>query len=189
MSEIPPVNDNELPDPSGNAPSGEEKDWKAEADKWKSLARTHESKWKAANDELDTLRAASMSEAEKAIEDAKKAARQEALSEVGGKLVQAELKAAAAESGVKLPEGFEDVLNLSKFLGDNGSVNTDAVTNFVNSLGGSSSGLPKVGGIGPQHGDPKGQVTRDQLSRMSPAEIMEARSMGRLNNILGIETN
>jgi|SRR5687768_7663762 hypothetical protein len=187
-NDTPPVNDNDLPDAPGSNPPADEKDWKVEAEKWKSLARTHEKKWQTANDELTNLRNASMSEAEKALENAKTEGRKAALAEVNDKVVKAELKAAAAEAGKKLPDGFDDVLNLGKFIDPDGNPLADKIASFVSTLGDSNgNGLPKVKGIGPQHGDSKGQLTRADLAKMSPSEITKARSEGRLNNLLGIE--
>lgn len=104
----------------------------ADVDKWKALARQHEKAAKARAKELDDVRTANLSDAEKAIEQARTEGRSTALAEVGSRLAGAELRAQAATAGVDLPD--LEFLALGRFLTEAGDVDTDAVTAFVGSL-------------------------------------------------------
>ncbi|MFJ9771811.1 hypothetical protein ACIRVF_11255 [Kitasatospora sp. NPDC101157] len=156
----------------------------AQVEKWKALSRTNEKRWNDASSELETLRQSQMSDADKALESARTEARNAAFAEVGTRLADAELRAQAAKAGVELPAA--EFLNLSKFLGEDGSVNAGLVSNFVSSLPKPVSepefaqglGLGRQGGSGPV------QFTRDDLSRMSPKEINAARKAGQLDALM-----
>ena len=105
-------------------------DWQAEAEKWKSLARKHEDRAKengAAARELEKLREASLSEAEKAVAEAEKRGRTAALTEVSQRLAAAEIKAALTGI-VKDPADIVGDLNLAKFVTADGDVDAKAVT-------------------------------------------------------------
>lgn len=181
------TNDNQ-PSTEVQPPAGESaptiESLQADVDKWKALSRTNEKRWNDASSELDTLRQSQMSDAEKAIEAAKAEGRTSALAEVGTRLVEAELRAQAASAGAELPSA--DFLNLNRFLSSDGSVDTDAVNTFVSSLP-KPAGAPAFRqdlGLGRQGGDAAGQLTRDDLSRMTPSEINKARKDGRLDSLL-----
>ncbi|MET8164694.1 hypothetical protein ABZT34_10600 [Streptomyces sp. NPDC005329] len=156
----------------------------AEVDKWKSLSRTNEQRWKDASAERDQLKQTGMTDAEKAIEAAKAQARSATLAEYGTRLADAELRAQAAKVGVELPPA--EFLNLTKFVGEDGSVNADVIGTFVSSLPkpvaepefDQGLGLGRQGGSGVQ------QLTRDALSRMSPQEINAARKAGQLDALM-----
>lgn len=114
---------------------GDTPDHKAEADKWKALARKHEAESKKNAKALEDARKASMSETEKAIADAKDEGRREATLSTGAKLVDAEIRAVAAgrmtdAQRTTLLEG----LDRSLFLTDDGDVDTDKVARFVDGI-------------------------------------------------------
>ncbi|MFF1450162.1 hypothetical protein ACFVYF_18785 [Streptomyces sp. NPDC058274] len=156
----------------------------AEVDKWKALSRTNEQRWKDASSERDALKQAGMSDAEKAIEAAKAEARNAALSEVGTRLAEAELRALAASAGVDLPPA--DFLNMSRFVGNDGQVNADALSQFVSSLPKRDAppAFRQDIGLGRQGSPGANQLTRADLSNMTPAEINKARQEGRLDALL-----
>ncbi|MFF5371344.1 hypothetical protein [Streptomyces sp. NPDC013187] len=159
----------------------------AEVEKWKNLSRTNEKRWNDTSAELQKLKDASMTDAEKAIEKAKEEARNAALSEVGTRLVDAELRVQAATAGVTLPR--PEFLNTSAFLGTDGVVNTEAIKAFVESLPKPSNSPEFAQGIGlGRQGDSgsyaAGQIGRDALSRMSPQEISAARKAGKLDALM-----
>ena len=160
---------------------GQAIDYKAECEKWKTLSRKNEAAYKNAAAELKKLRQASMSEAERAIEQARQEARNATLQEFGARLAEAEIRAAAASAGKKIPDDFSEFINLSRFVGENGFPDADAISTFVNSLPSSAPANPFAQnvGIGPQGGAPR-QLTRDDLRRMTPAQIVEARENGQL---------
>ncbi|MBT2401065.1 hypothetical protein [Streptomyces sp. ISL-100] len=47
--------------------------------------------------------------------------------ENAGKLAQAELKAQAAQAGIKLPDGYTDYLDTSKLLGEDGNPSAESI--------------------------------------------------------------
>ena len=110
----------------------------AEVDKWKSLSRKHEDRAKA-NDgaarELEDLRRSQMGEQEKAVDEARKAGRTEAVQELGARLVTAEFRAQAAGkfTDSQLSELLEDA-DMSKYLTDAGEVDVERVTRKVTAL-------------------------------------------------------
>lgn len=181
---VPPVPNPKPTDPPVNPPVDVDALTK-DRDKWQALSRKHEKDYLATNAELEKIRIASMSDAEKAIADAKVEGRQSALSEVGDRLTVAALEVQAAKAGVTLPENFTEVLNLSK-LSKDGQPDTDAIARVISSFSGGSK-FPRVGGIGPQHGQPSDQLKESDLKNMTYQEINKARKDGRLNNLLGIE--
>lgn len=93
---------------------------------------------KAATAELEKLRAASLSDQEKAVAEAKTAGQAEAARANAPRLVRAELRAAAAESGLakQALDGFLDYADLSKFVGDDGEPDSAAIAAAVKRLGG-----------------------------------------------------
>lgn len=113
-------------------------DLAAEVEKWKKQARKHEERAKAnatAAQELDTLRQQSMTEQERAVDEARTEARASALAEVGGRVAAAEIRAAAA--GRMAPEQLDvllDGLNVTRFLDESGEVDRDKVAAFVDGI-------------------------------------------------------
>lgn len=92
--------------------------------KWEERAKAN----KSAADELDKLKAASLSETEKAVAAARDEGRKEALTAASQKLARAELKAAAAG---RMPEAIIAALDVTQFLDDDGEPDTDAIAKFV----------------------------------------------------------
>lgn len=116
------------------------KDWEAEAKKWQELARKNEVRAKgnaAAAKELERVRAAAMSETEKAVAEAKTAGAAEAARAAAPRLVRAEFRAAAAGTVDKqtLDAYLEDV-DLTKFVGDDGEPDLKAIEARIKRLGG-----------------------------------------------------
>lgn len=117
---------------------------KQQASYWRTQARKHEDrvkaqsdydKYKTAFDEYQRLIAASQTEQEKAVAEAHRQGRATALAEAGGQLVEQWVRAAAAgrladESVTALLAG----LDRSRFLHENGGVDTDKVYQFVGSI-------------------------------------------------------
>lgn len=87
--------------------------------------------------ELEKIRAASMTEQEKAVAEAKQAGRTEALATVGARLATAELRAAAAGRVDKATlDGFLEYADLTKFVGEGGEPDGKAIEAAVKKLGG-----------------------------------------------------
>ncbi|MFI2909453.1 hypothetical protein ACG2OD_14550 [Streptomyces sp. PDY-4] len=182
-------NENNQQAPAGTdapkAPTLEE--LQADVERWKALSRQNEKNYNETRTELTKLQEASMTDAEKAIEQAKQEARNAALSEVGSRLVDAELRAQAATAGVTLPPA--EFLNVQRFIGADGSPDSTAIQAFVSSLPQPSKAPDFAQGIGlGRQGDSgsyaAGQIGRDALSRMSPQEITAARKAGKLDALM-----
>jgi hypothetical protein len=97
-----------------------------------------------------------MSDQEKAVEEAKKAGRSEALTETGGKLVKAEVRAAlAGRMGDDQIAALVEGLNAANFLTEDGDVDPDKVKEVRrrhrtgrgngNGTGGTSAPFPDLG--------------------------------------------
>lgn len=158
--------------------STEETDWKAMARKWEKLAKGNAK----ATEELETLRKKSMTDQEKAVADAKAAGLAEAASTYGSKLAAAELRAAAATKGVDL-SSIGDLIDSSKFVGEDGEVDSDAIKKTVDKLAKSLGGSKRSGGDF-NGGNGAGQITEAQLAQMSPDDISKAFSEGKLKHLM-----
>ncbi len=178
------------PDPTPEAPGSDssDKDWQAEAEKWKAMSRKHENANATALKELEQLRTAQMSESEKAIAEAEARGAQKALVGVRSELAEARLRVAATGKVADV-DALVDLVDLSKFVTEDG-VNSAAIDAAVERF---TKVLPaptpqKFGSVelGPQGGDRPRQLTRDNLRDMTPQQIEEARNKGQLDHLLGI---
>lgn len=181
------VSDSQPSPDAGNGNDGDVKDWKKEAEKWKFFAQKHEAAWKKASRELDELRKAQMSDAERAIAEAEERGRRAALESFARERAQLKLQATAGKAGVSLPGGLMEVLDVGRFISDGFEVDDSAIQEFVSQLS-QFKPQPKFSqqvGLGPQgsNGVP-GQLTRADLRRMTPREIAQARKEGRLDALL-----
>jgi hypothetical protein len=131
-------------DDSGAAAAADGTDWQAEAAKWKAeadeqkkLKRKVEDQNKANAKELERLQTASLTDQERAVATAVQAAkdevRAETLRQVGGRLVDAEVKAAAASTGLNV-DALLQGLDRARFLGDDLEPDTAGITAWVQSL-------------------------------------------------------
>jgi hypothetical protein len=127
-----------------SAPPPAVTDWQAEAEKWKAeaekeqkLKRKVEDQNKRNMTELEKLQAASLTEQEKAVAAAVQSARQEASQEtlrtVGHRLVDAEVRAAAAGRGVNV-DALLQGLDRSRFLGDDLEPDVPGITAWLDAL-------------------------------------------------------
>lgn len=82
--------------------------------------------------ELESVRLSSLSDAEKAVELARAETRQETLRAVGGRLVDAEVRAAAAgRLATEQVDALLEGLDRSRFITDDGDVDRDALASWV----------------------------------------------------------
>ena len=135
--------------------------------------------------ELEQLRKASMTDTEKAITEAKAAARAEVLAEVGASLVDAEVR--AATMGRQLDaDALLDGLNRSRFLGDDGKPDRAAITEWLDRLApkGEVKRTATDTGQGARGAPAAGAITREQLKTMTSAQIEAARKSGKLDHLL-----
>lgn len=178
--------------PAGNEGSSGMDKLKADVEKWKSLSRQNEDKWKsasAAQKELEELKKANLSEQERLVEDAKTSARAEALKDFGSRLVGAEIR---AKVGSRLTDeklsGLMEGMALEKFLTEAGEVNTDKVASFVLAIlpeapdGGAPAGTGLNGVQGAKE-DPNGG--REDIDSLIAAARKrgDVREALRLNNL------
>lgn len=142
----------------------------ADRDKWKAMSKTNEDRWNQASKERDDLKSAQMTDAEKAIEDARTEGRNSALSEIGTDLVNAEMAIQAATAGVTLPDA--QYLNMAGFIGDDKRPNKDAIKSFVESLPKAGTEFPNLQGAGNQSGG------KPEITTMDPTELADLISGG-----------
>ena len=157
-----------------------------EVEKWKSLSRQNEDRWKEASKERDQLKSSQMTDAEKELEAARAAGRTEALSEVGRDLATAEMQLQAARAGASLPD--LQYLNMSGFVGADWRPNKDAITAFVSSLP-KPTQEPRFTqnlGLGRQGSGTGGsnQLSREEYNSLSREDRAKARSEGRVQALL-----
>ncbi|MFE3453670.1 hypothetical protein ACFXJ8_32550 [Nonomuraea sp. NPDC059194] len=121
-------------------------DMDSEIEKWKSLSRTNETRWKAASAELEAATAKS-AELEQALAVMKQ---EHALT-----LAETQLQQAAHMRGMELAPEAMSKLNMSAFLTEEGATDLEAITEFVTSLGSTAKKptYPQGVGIGPQGGN------------------------------------
>lgn len=156
--------------------------------KWKAMARKHEAASKAAQKELDKLRAASQTDSERAVSEAEARGRQAALADVGQRLAAAEIKAALT-GVVPDPAAIVEDLNLSKYVGDDGEVDSEAVASLRKKYEGfgaarGKGSTPNPLRQGQQGSSPdKGQLSLAELNRMTPDQVVKARREGRLDDL------
>jgi hypothetical protein len=112
---------------------------------WKHQSRRHENAWKARSDydelkakadQYDQLAAASRTEHERALDDARAQARREAdeaaRRQYGGLMVEAAFaRASAGRMNEDQLTSLLDGLDRNRFLADDGTVDTDRVTQFI----------------------------------------------------------
>jgi hypothetical protein len=111
-------------------------DWKAEAEKYKALMRKHETRAKEnanAAKERDQLKRQSMSDQERAVDEASAKARAEERVRLAGKLARQGFLAAAA-GRIPNAAGVAEDLNLSKYVGEDGEVDEKGLSELVDRL-------------------------------------------------------
>lgn len=122
--------------PKAEEPDADSTDWKAEAEKYKALMRKHEARAKenaGAAKERDELRKQSMTEQEKAVEEASAKARAEERVRLAGKLARQGFLAAAA-GRIPHAASVADDLNLAKYVGEDGEIDEGGLKELVDRL-------------------------------------------------------
>jgi hypothetical protein len=94
--------------------------------KWEDRAKAN----KEAADELKRVKAETMTETERAVEEARAATRAEVLGQVGGSLVAAEIRAAAAGRQIDT-DALISAINPAKFLTEEGQADGDAIKAWI----------------------------------------------------------
>lgn len=184
---IPPVTDPPATDPPAvDPPAQETTDWKAESRKWEQRAKDNVAKAQ----EYDKLEEASKSELQRAQDAAQRSDAQ--VAEMRNEIASAKIEAALAGI-VDDPSAVVADLNVAKFLDANGAVDAEAVKAlreryeaFAPPGNGPRTPQPTPG-QGANTQPAAGQLTREALKTMSPAEIVAAQAAGQLNDVLGVK--
>tara|TARA_R110000851_G_scaffold10056_1_gene36738 strand:- start:1313 stop:1891 length:579 start_codon:yes stop_codon:yes gene_type:complete len=163
-------------------------DLESEVEKWKTLSKKNEQMARANKDaakELDALRKSQLSDTERLIESTKDETRLAVRMEFAEKLVDAELKSNLI--GRVLEGNALLDFNKSKFLDDDGNVDSDAIQAWVDENS-TKTDAPKPdlgqGARGSQTS--LAQIrSRDELTNMSRDDILSARKDGRLDSLMG----
>ena len=130
---------------------------------------------------------------EKALDDARREAASEATARANKRLVAAEFRSAAAKR-VKDPRIAVKLVDLEGIdVDDDGNVDADGITAALDALleeypdlaPSRFNGTADQGGVGKASRLP--QRTADDLSTMSPEQVVAARKEGRLDNLLGVK--
>ncbi|WP_017599206.1 hypothetical protein [Nocardiopsis lucentensis] len=167
----------------------------------KALAAQKE-KWKAERDrrrELEKKLAESSRGERFADEDAVRAATEAVTAKANARILRSEVRAAAAGK-LADPKDALRLLDLGSFdVDDDGEVDSEEISDAIDDLIKRKPYLAAQGGTRPRFegtadsgarkgtGKPK-QLTRADLKRMSPEQIVKARADGRLDDALGIST-
>lgn len=136
-------------------------DEKDSADYWKRLKRETDQRNKRLTRELENLRREHMSEQERAVEEARDSGRAEALREVSTRVVDAELRSAAANRPINVDALLANV-DRSKFLTEDGDVDREAMTAWLDELAPVQSEPRPAGDLG--------QGARG-VNRSNPADV------------------
>lgn len=141
-------------------------------------SRKWEQRAKKADEDAEAARQAAMSDQERAVEDAKRAGRAEAVSELGQRIAAAELRAALTGL-VPDPALIVEDVNLAKFVTDDGEVDTDAVAAFRAKYEAQRPSFQGSADGGPQ-GDSTKEPTLDE-------QIAAAKQAGNVRLVMQLE--
>jgi hypothetical protein len=118
-------------DATTEPPKQDETDWKAEARKWEARAKENSGHAKAA----EKARLDAMSESERAIEEAKQAARSEAALSFGKRLARTEFDAHAGRRNPDYDSAAAlEFIDLARFVGEDGEPDVKAIKAAVERL-------------------------------------------------------
>jgi hypothetical protein len=150
----------------------------------KELNRKRE-QYEQATSELETIRQSQLSEQERAVEQAKEATRLAVRMEYAEKLVEAELKSSL--KGRTLEGDAILAFDKTAFIDDSGDIDSEAIATWVEAHSTHPDApKPDLGQGARGNKNSLAQIrSRDELTNMSPAEILQARKDGRLDSLMG----
>lgn len=131
-------------------------------------SRKWEQRAKKADEDAEAARQAALSDQERAVEDARKAGRAEAASELGQRIAAAELRAALTGL-VPDPALIVEDVNLAKFVTDDGEVDPDAVAAFRAKYEGQRPSFQGSADGGPQGDSTKEPSLDEQIAAAEKA--------------------
>lgn len=128
----PPTPAAQPPEPTPPAePPKDDTDWKAESRKWEQRAKDNSAAAKA----LEKQQRDSMTDADKAVAEAKAAGRSEAATEFGKRLARTEFDALAGRRNADFDTASAlEYIDLSRFVGEDGEPDTKAIKAAVERL-------------------------------------------------------
>jgi alanyl-tRNA synthetase len=138
-----------------------------------------------ASKELDEYRQSQLTEQERLISKTKEETRQEVRVELAGKLVEAELKSALKNRNL-IGDAILD-FNMKSFIDETGDVDSEAIATWVEAHSTQAEApKPDLGqGARGTTGSQAQIRSRDELTNMTPDEILKARKDGRLDSLMG----
>ena len=138
-----------------------------------------------ASKELDEVRKSQLSDTERLVEQTKEDTRRAVRLEFAEKLVEAELKTAL--KGRALEGDAILTFDKGRFIDDSGDIDTDAIATWVETHSTHPEApKPDLGQGSRGNKNSLAQIrSRDELTGMTPAEILQARKDGRLDGLLG----
>lgn len=174
--------------PQETTPESEMETLRAELDKWKSMSRKNEQQAKAnaqAAKELDEIKKSQLTETEKLVEQTREETATAVRKEFATKLVDAELKSQL--NGRALTGDAVLSFDKNQFITDSGDIDTEAIQQWVEANSKQLEAPAPDLGQGARGTNPaKAQIrSRDELTNMTPAEILAARNDGRLDYLMG----
>lgn len=147
--------------------------------------KTVRKKYTEATKELEEMRKAQLSETERLIEQTKEDTAKAVRLEYAEKMVEAELKGQLKNRNLMGDAILE--FDKSSFIDSDGNIDSEAIATWVETHSNTTE-APKPD-LGQGARGSKGSLapirTRDELSTMSPAEILAARKDGRLDSLMG----
>jgi hypothetical protein len=151
--------------------------------------RTWEDRANAHRKELDALRRQGLPDDEKAKADLRDEIRAEVVRNMAPELARSEFLAAATGRVASVEDALE-LIDLGRFVGDDGKVDKVKIQEAVDRLaklapanGGGKTPPPKVD-KGTRTGGRPNQLTQADLKKMSPEAIMAAQKAGQLDDLL-----
>lgn len=151
-------------------------DLSSEVEKWKALSRKNEERAKAnaaAAKKLEEIEAAQLSETERLTKRAEEAEKKAA--ELATRTLKSEVAAAKGVPAELLTGSTQEELEAS----------AEALLKFKGPDTTSDFGAGRVGTTDIGDGKTE-QISREQLKKMTPQEIVEAKKAGRLDDVLGL---
>ncbi|MEU8403185.1 hypothetical protein AB0C28_49100 [Nonomuraea sp. NPDC048892] len=129
-----------------------------DADRWKHFSRLNENKWKAATEELEAQRAKA-TELENAVAQMRQ--------EHSLNLASIELSHQASLRGIDLDSEAMTAVNMSSFIGEDGTVDAKKIDNFLDRFGSPKHAFPSGAdlGIGRAGGKPTTEFPLDVRHR------------------------
>lgn len=141
--------DGEEGKPSADAEGQPEPDWKTQSRTWEKRAKADAREADKLRAELDRLRQAQMSEAEKAIDNARAEGEKAGLVKASGLLVKARLEAALAHLDDDARDALIEGVDVKRFVGDDATPNADAIKTWAERVApkknSANQGFPDLG--------------------------------------------